>query len=166
MHRVGIGFDVHPMAPDGEDRPLVLGGVVFPGARGLAGHSDADVVVHALCDALLGALGAGDMGSHFPDTDPRFEGVSSLTFLAHVATMLANGGWKLANADICVMTEAPKIAPRAAEMRTAMARTLGVADEAINIKATRPEGLGALGRGEGIACQAIVLIARPDPAGE
>lgn len=163
MQRVGLGFDVHAFAPEGQDRPLVLGGVRFPGARGLAGHSDADVVVHALCDALLGAMGAGDMGSHFPDTDARYEGVSSLDFLAHVASMMAAGGWRLVNADLCVMAEAPKIAPRAAEMRAAMARPLGAGDDAINVKATRPEGLGSLGRREGIACQAIVLISRQDP---
>ena len=165
MHRVGLGFDVHPFAPEGSNRPLVLGGVRFPEGRGLQGHSDADVVIHALCDALLGAIGAGDMGSHFPDTDPRYRGLSSLEFLASLASMLASGGWRLVNADLSVVTEAPRLAPRVAEMKSCLARPLGVPDDAVNVKATRPEGLGALGRGEGIACQAIVLVARAGNGG-
>jgi len=161
MQRVGLGFDVHPFAPREAARPLVLGGVRFEEERGLAGHSDADVVVHALCDALLGAMGAGDMGGHFPDTDPRYRGVSSVEFLVSVAAMLAGSGWRLVNADLTVVAEAPRISPAVPAMRRQIARPLGVPEEAINVKATRPEGLGALGRGEGIACHAIVLISRP-----
>lgn len=156
--RVGIGYDIHPFDRGEPPRPLVLGGVSIPGARGLAGHSDADVVVHAVCDALLGALALGDLGRHFPDTDPRYAGCSSLDLLRTVAAMVSERDWRLANLDVTVVAEAPKLAPHVDEMRANVARTLGAPPEAVSIKATRPEGLGALGREEGIACHAIVLL--------
>ncbi len=158
MTRAGIGYDIHPFDTEVPPRPLVLGGVSIPGARGLAGHSDADVVVHAVCDALLGALALGDLGRHFPDTDPRYAGCSSLDLLRTVAAMVSERGWRLANLDLTVLAEAPRLAPYVDEMRSNVARTLGAPLEAVSIKATRPEGLGALGRGEGIACHAIVLL--------
>jgi 2-C-methyl-D-erythritol 2,4-cyclodiphosphate synthase len=156
--RAGIGYDIHPFDRREPPRPLVLGGVSIPGTSGLAGHSDADVVVHAVCDALLGALALGDLGKHFPDTDPRYAGCSSLDLLRTVATMISERDWHLANLDLSVVAEAPKLAPYVDEMRSNVARILGAPPEAVSIKATRPEGLGALGRGEGIACHAIVLL--------
>jgi 2-C-methyl-D-erythritol 2,4-cyclodiphosphate synthase len=156
--RVGLGIDVHAFSSDDDQRPLVLGGVVFDNARGLRGHSDADVVAHACCDALLGAAGLEDIGHHFPDTDPRWRGADSITLLEEVATMVRRTGWEPVNIDCSVMCEAPKLAPR----RDAMIKRLSAAVGAdVNVKATRPEQLGALGREEGIACLAVALVDRP-----
>jgi 2-C-methyl-D-erythritol 2,4-cyclodiphosphate synthase len=153
--RVGIGFDVHPYAAS--DRALVLGGVVFAGERGLAGHSDADVVAHAVADALLGATGLGDIGTHFPDTDPAWSGADSLGLLTEVVRLVAEAGWTPSNVDCSVVLENPKLAPRRAEMQAALTAVVG-AD--VTVKGKRPEGLGALGRGEGIACWAVALVER------
>ena len=154
--RVGMGFDVHPFSE--EDRPLLLGGVRFDGERGLAGHSDADVVAHAVAEALLGAAGLGDLGMHFPDTEPEWAGADSLQLLAHVVQLVRDAGWSIANVDCAVVLEAPKLAPRRDEMQRALADVVG-AD--VTVKGRRPEGLGALGRGEGVACWAVALVERP-----
>jgi 2-C-methyl-D-erythritol 2,4-cyclodiphosphate synthase len=155
MIRVGIGFDVHPFA-DG-DKPLVLGGLTFDG-RGLAGHSDGDVVTHAIIDALLGAAGLGDIGEHFPDTDPSLAGADSIAMLERAAAMVRAAGWEPVNADCSVVLDAPKLAPKRAELQARLSGALG-AD--VTVKAKRPEGLGALGRGEGIAAWAVALVERP-----
>jgi len=153
---VGLGFDVHPFSDD-PGRPLVLGGVAVPGARGLAGHSDADVVAHAVADALLGAAGEGDLGSHFPDDDPAWAGADSLVLLARVVEMVGAAGWRPVNIDCSVVLEAPRLAPHRAEMQDRLRARVG-AD--VTVKATRAEGLGALGRGEGVACWAVALLDR------
>lgn len=153
--RVGIGFDVHPFAGPGDDRELVLGGVRFDGERGLAGHSDADVIAHAVTDALLGAAGLGDIGEHFPDTDPKWEGADSLVLLRHAGSLVATAGWVVADVDTAVVLDAPKLAPRRDEMQAALSEAAG---GPVRVKAKRPEGLGALGRGEGIACWAVALL--------
>lgn len=150
--RVGIGIDVHPFA---DDRALVLGGVRFDGERGLAGHSDADVVAHAVAEALLGAAGLGDLGAHFPDTDPHWAGADSLDLLTEAARRLAEAGWRTGNVDCSVVLEAPRLAPHRAEME---ARLSAAAAGPVSVKATRPERLGALGRGEGVACLAVALV--------
>jgi 2-C-methyl-D-erythritol 2,4-cyclodiphosphate synthase len=152
--RVGQGFDVHPWSDD-PGRPLVLGGVVLPGERGLAGHSDADVVAHAVADALLGAAGLGDIGSHFPDTDPRWRGADSLTLLSHVVGLVKAEGWSIGNVDTTVVLEAPRLAPHKAAMEE---RLSGVLAAPASVKAKRAEGLGALGRGEGVACLAVAVL--------
>jgi 2-C-methyl-D-erythritol 2,4-cyclodiphosphate synthase len=154
--RVGQGFDVHPWSDD-PARPLVLGGVVLPGERGLAGHSDADVVAHAVADALLGAAGLGDIGAHFPDTDSRWRGADSLTLLAHVVEMVQAEGWSIGNVDLTVVLEAPKLAGHKTTMEERLA---GVVEAPVSVKAKRAEGLGALGRGEGVACLAVALLVR------
>jgi 2-C-methyl-D-erythritol 2,4-cyclodiphosphate synthase len=154
--RVGQGFDVHPWS-DEPGRPLVLGGVVLPNERGLAGHSDADVVAHAVADALLGAAGLGDIGTHFPDTDSRWRDADSLTLLAHVVGLVQAEGWSIGNVDTTVVLEAPKLAPHKAAMEERLA---GVVGAAVSVKAKRAEGLGALGRGEGVACFAVALLFR------
>lgn len=152
--RVGLGFDVHPYSDD-PARSLVLGGVRFDGERGLAGHSDADVVAHAAADALLGAAGLGDLGTHFPDTDPAWAGADSVVLLATVADAVRKAGWEPGNIDCAVVLDTPKLAPH----RAAMAERLGGAVGAdVAVKAKRPEGLGALGRGEGVACWAVALV--------
>ena len=153
--RVGMGFDVHPFSTE-EDRLLVLGGVAFPGERGLAGHSDADVVAHAVGDALLGAAGAGDLGQHFPDSDPHWAGADSLALLAEVAALVGRAGWRPTNVDCTVLLEVPKLAPHRAAMQERLSGAVG-AD--VSVKATRAEGLGAIGRGEGVACWAVALVA-------
>ena len=154
--RVGQGFDVHPWS-DEAGRPLVLGGVTLPGERGLAGHSDADVVAHAVADALLGAAGLGDIGTHFPDTDARWRGADSLTLLAQVAELVQADGWSIGNVDTTVVLEAPKLAQHKAAMEARLAEVVGAP---VSVKAKRAEGLGALGRGEGVACFAVVLLLR------
>lgn len=154
--RVGLGFDVHAFSDDPE-RSLVLGGVTFDGHRGLAGHSDADVVAHACADALLGAAGLGDIGTHFPDTDPAWAGVNSIELLADVAGMVRDAGWSLGNVDCTVVLEVPKLAPRRAEMEAALAAAVG---SDVSVKAARAEGLGALGRGEGVACWVVAVVTR------
>jgi 2-C-methyl-D-erythritol 2,4-cyclodiphosphate synthase len=154
--RVGQGFDVHRWSDD-PDRRLVLGGVVLPGERGLAGHSDADVVAHAVADALLGAAGLGDIGAHFPDTDPRWRGADSFTLLSHVAGLVAAEGWSVANVDTSVVLEAPRLAAHKAAMEQRLTVVIGAP---VSVKARRAEGLGALGRGEGVACFAVALLVR------
>jgi len=153
--RVGLGFDTHPFDTE---RPLILGGVEIPFAVGLSGYSDADVIVHAVIDALLGAAGAGDIGQHFPDTDERYKGVSSLELLAEVKKLLDGKGYSIVNIDTVVVLEEPKLSQYSDQMILALAKVLGVSEDYINIKATTTEGLGFTGRGEGIAAQAVVLI--------
>jgi len=155
--RVGIGFDLHPF---GEGRPLILGGVKIPSEKGLEGHSDADCLTHALCDALLGALGKGDLGSHFPDTDPRYKGISSLLLLEEVVEMVRREGWEVENVDATIVAQGPRLAPYLSQMEERIARTLGVEPGRVNVKATSPEALGALGREEGIGALAVVLLRR------
>lgn len=157
VSRVGVGYDVHGFA---EGRRLVIGGVDVPCDRGLLGHSDADVLTHALMDAILGAMRAGDIGEHFPDTDPAYEGCSSIALLERVGLMMREGGWRLVDADAVLVLETPRIAPYRDAMRETMARALKVGPELIGLKATTTEGLGALGRGEGAAAQAVVLLER------
>jgi 2-C-methyl-D-erythritol 2,4-cyclodiphosphate synthase len=154
-YRVGMGYDVHPFA---ENRPLILGGITIPHHHGLAGHSDADCLVHAICDALLGAVAAGDLGEHFPDTDLQYQGIASLVLLEKVTAMLARKGWKINNIDATVVAQAPRLAPYRAQMEERIASTAGVERERVNIKATTTEGLGFTGRNEGIAAYAVVLL--------
>ena len=159
--RVGLGIDVHPFIQGDEAaRPLVLGGVTFAGSPGLRGHSDADVVAHAVADAVLGAAGLGDLGRHFPDTDEAWRGADSLALLAEVARRASADGWSLVNADCTLVGERPKVAPEREEMGRRLSAAAG---GPVHVKATRPEGLGALGRVEGLACMAVVLLTRPAP---
>jgi len=160
MFRVGIGYDVHAFAPPGSGRPLILGGVLMEGAPGLAGHSDADVLIHSICDAVLGALGLGDLGRHFPDSDPEYKGVSSLVLLEKVGRLMSGQGYRLINIDAVVIAQRPKIAPQASEMSRRISAALGATEAEVNIKGTSPEGLGALGRAEGIAAESIALIGK------
>lgn len=153
--RIGQGFDVHPFVAG---RPLFLGGVEIPHEYGLAGHSDADVVIHALCDALLGAAGMGDIGRHFPDTDPAYRNIYSIRLLEETGKRVGLRFRTIINADITIMAEAPKIAPYAEKMKSAMAGALGIFPDQINIKATTTEGLGFIGRKQGIAAMCVVLI--------
>lgn len=161
--RIGFGYDVHPLVPG---RPLVLGGVTIPYEHGLDGHSDADVVVHALCDAILGALALGDLGHHFPSTDARWRGVSSLHLLQHVTQLLAAQRYALGNADITVVAQRPRLAPYVQPMLQTLATTMGVAPAQISIKATTTDGLGFIGEGTGIAAYAVCLCWHCAPAGE
>jgi 2-C-methyl-D-erythritol 2,4-cyclodiphosphate synthase len=154
--RVGQGFDVHRFTDD-RARRLVLGGCEFPGERGLAGHSDADVIAHAVADALLGAAGLGDIGQHFPDTDERWAGADSIEMLRQVAAMLDIAGWTAANVDCSVVCERPKLSPRRGEMEARLAEAAGAP---VSVKGRRAESLGAIGRGEGIACWAVALVAK------
>jgi len=153
--RIGQGFDAHAFVPD---RPLVLGGVRVPHEYGLGGHSDADVVLHALCDALLGAAGLGDLGRHFPDTDAAHAGRDSREFLGEVAALVAAEGWALANADLTVVAQRPKLGPHIPEMQAVIAGDLGVDPGRVNVKATTTERMGWTGRGEGVAALAAVLL--------
>jgi 2-C-methyl-D-erythritol 2,4-cyclodiphosphate synthase len=155
--RVGHGYDVHVLA---ENRRLVVGGVEIPYDRGLAGHSDADVLLHAICDALLGAAGLGDIGRHFPDTDAAFAGIDSRILLRRVVQQLKERGWQVGNVDATIIAQAPKMAPHIARMTAHIADDLGVAIDRVNVKATTTEKLGFAGRGEGIAAEAVCLIAR------
>lgn len=155
--RIGLGYDVHRFT---DDRPLVLGGIEIPHERGLLGHSDADVLVHALMDAILGAMRDGDIGSHFPDSDPVYKGCSSVLLLEHIAALMRTGGWRLVDADTVLALEAPRISPYRDRMRASIASGLGVDIETIGIKATTTEGLGAIGREEGAAAYAVVLLER------
>ena len=155
--RIGHGFDVHAF---GEGDHVMLGGVRIPFARGLDAHSDGDVVIHALCDAMLGALALGDIGTHFPPADPRWRDADSRAFLRHCNALVRERGWMLGNADITVICERPKVGPHAAAMRAMLADDLGVDVDAVSIKATTTETLGFTGRGEGIAAQATCLLAR------
>ncbi|MCI5528794.1 MAG: 2-C-methyl-D-erythritol 2,4-cyclodiphosphate synthase [Blautia sp.] len=153
--RVGMGYDVHRLA---EGRDLILGGVQIPWEKGLLGHSDADVLIHAIMDALLGAAALGDIGRHFPDTDPAYEGISSVMLLKHVAELLQENGYGITNIDATIIAQKPKMAPHIPQMRENIADALGIGLSALNIKATTEEGLGFTGRGEGIASQAICLL--------
>ncbi|MGH7857117.1 MAG: 2-C-methyl-D-erythritol 2,4-cyclodiphosphate synthase [Candidatus Binatia bacterium] len=157
--RAGIGFDAHRF---GADRPLVLGGVTFAGAPGLHGHSDADVVCHAICDALLGAANLGDIGTHFPDTDPAFEGASGADLLRRVRELLAGRGYDVASVDVTLMLESPMIGAHRAEMSSNIAASLRVEADRVSVKATTTEGMGFVGRGEGAACMAVVVVREPD----
>jgi 2-C-methyl-D-erythritol 4-phosphate cytidylyltransferase/2-C-methyl-D-erythritol 2,4-cyclodiphosphate synthase len=157
MTRTGIGFDAHRLV---ENRRLVIGGVVVPHERGLLGHSDADVAVHALMDALLGAIAAGDIGQHFPDTDPAWKDADSIRLLEAVAAILGGRGWRIVNTDLTILCEKPKLAPHIPEMRRRMAEAMGVAMDAVSVKATTVEGMGAIGRREGIAAQAVATVER------
>ncbi len=157
--RIGQGFDVHPFDRDG-DRALVLGGVEFTDAPPLRGHSDADVVAHAVTDALLGAAGLGDIGTHFPDTDPRWRGADSIGLLEQAVAMVRAAGWQPGNVDCTVIAEAPKLAPRREEMETRLSSVVGAP---VTVKAKRAEGLGAIGRAEGIACFAVAIVSGDGP---
>ncbi len=155
MIRVGMGYDVHRFKDDGD---VILGGVKIPYEQGLDAHSDGDVVLHALCDALLGAAALGDIGKHFPDTDPEFKGADSRVLLRHVYNIVQEKGYLLVNADITIIAQAPKMAPHIVDMCTNIAEDLKVDVDCINVKATTTEKLGFEGRKEGIAVQAVVLI--------
>lgn len=157
MIRIGQGYDVHRLA---EGRELWLGGVRIEHELGLLGHSDADVAIHALCDAMLGALALGDIGRHFPDSDPRYNGIDSKLLLAHVNRLIESKGYTLGNADITVMAQRPKLAPHIEEMRETLAATLGTDTGRVSVKATTTERLGFEGREEGISALAVVLLTR------
>jgi 2-C-methyl-D-erythritol 2,4-cyclodiphosphate synthase len=151
--RVGLGFDVHPRDAD---RELWLGGTRFEGEDGLEGHSDGDVVCHALADALLGAVALGDIGQHFPDTDPQMSGIAGADLLARTVALLAEGGWSPLGCDVTIVCEGPAIASRRDEMRDTLASTLGIALDRVSVKATRPEGLGLTG--DGVGCLAVATV--------
>ena len=153
--RIGYGYDVHRLVAG---RRLILGGVEIPHDLGLDGHSDADVLVHAVADALLGAACLGDIGQHFPDTDARYRGISSLLLLKEIALLLERSGYEVGNIDATVILERPRIMPHAVAMRTNIARALGIAPDAVSVKATTGEGLGFTGRGEGAAAHAVALL--------
>ncbi len=155
MTRIGHGYDVHRLVPG---RRLVLGGVEIPYGAGLLGHSDADAALHALCDAILGALGEGDIGKHFPDSDPAYKDIDSLILLSRVADLMRRRGFSLGNADMTIIAQAPKLSPYIALMRERISGAAGCAGDRVNVKATTEEGLGFTGSGEGIACHAVVLL--------
>lgn len=159
MNRVGFGFDLHPLTAG---RSLILGGVTVPSEMGLAGHSDADVLAHAVGEALLGALALGDLGRHFPDTDPRWRGVSSLLLLGQVVALVRGRGGALVNVDATVLAQAPRLAPHLPEMARRLADVLGIPLDRTSVKAKSPEGLGLLGRHEGIAAMAVVSVEIPE----
>ncbi|GAB7387321.1 2-C-methyl-D-erythritol 2,4-cyclodiphosphate synthase [Bacillaceae bacterium] len=158
--RIGSGFDVHRLV---EGRPLIVGGVKIPFDKGLLGHSDADVLLHAIADAILGALGAGDIGKHFPDTDPQYAGADSVKLLAEVWGMAKERGYRLGNLDATIIAQRPKMAPYIPAMVEVIARVLESEPQRVNVKATTTERLGFTGRGEGIASQAVVLLERAAP---
>jgi len=158
--RIGLGFDVHRLEAG---RRCVLGGVELPHPSGPAGHSDGDAVLHALIDALLGAAGADDLGTLFPDTDPRWEGAGGATLVAAALEVVRARGWRVVNADVVVASEGPRIAPHRAAMRARMAELLGIEPEAVNVKGKTVEGLGALAGGKGVAAQAVCLLCAEDP---
>lgn len=155
--RTGIGYDIHPFETAAH-RPLMLGGVLFEGATGLKGHSDADVLLHAITDAVLGAASLGDIGKHFPPTDDQWKNRASIFFLQHAAALVRHAGWKIMNIDATVIAEQPKIMPRAEEIRTTIAKALDLDHSRVSVKATTNEGLGSLGRSEGIAAHAIATL--------
>jgi 2-C-methyl-D-erythritol 2,4-cyclodiphosphate synthase len=155
MVRTGLGIDTHAFAPG---RPLILGGVDIPHEEGLAGHSDADVLTHAVIDALLGAAALGDIGQHFPDTDPRFKDADSLELLRTVVVYLSERGWAIGNVDATVVLEQPKLAPYRDAIRTSLAAALGLHEDAVNVKATTGERMGFVGRGEGVAAMAVATL--------
>ncbi len=154
-YRVGNGFDFHPLEAG---RRLVLGGVEIAHYKGLRGHSDADVAAHALANAILGAIGAGDLGRHFPDNEPRYKDADSIELLAEVWKLASDRAWRLGNADVTIFAEAPRLKPYLDAMRERLASALGAEQSRVNVKASSPEGLGALGRGEGMAAAAIVML--------
>jgi len=153
--RIGQGFDAHALVAG---RRLVIGGVAIPHEKGLAGHSDADVLIHAVCDALLGAAGLGDIGNHFPDSDARYRDIDSRRLLREVARLLKEHGLKAANVDATIIAQSPKMAPHIPAMRANLAADLGVSPDAVNVKAKTTEKLGFVGRGEGIAAEAVALL--------
>ncbi len=155
MMRVGIGYDVHRLIGN---RKLILGGVEIPFEKGLLGHSDADVLTHAVCDAILGALGLGDIGRHFPDSDPAYKGISSLTLLKHVIHLMRQKQYRISNLDTVIIAQNPRLNSFIEEMRRNLAEIMEISQEAVNIKATTTEGLGFTGTGEGIAAQAVVSL--------
>jgi 2-C-methyl-D-erythritol 2,4-cyclodiphosphate synthase len=159
--RIGLGFDAHQLA---EGYELVLGGVHVPYARGLAGHSDGDVLLHAIASALLGALGAGDLGAHFPSSDPRWKGAASAEFVQHALGLARERGFTLGNLDATVIAERPRLAPHQPAMRKRVAEVLGAREADVNVKVTSTDGLGAIGRGEGIAAQVVVLLVPAEDA--
>lgn len=155
MQRIGFGFDAHSFS---SETRLILGGVEIPFELGLKGHSDADVLTHAICDALLGAAAEGDIGTHFPDKDPKWKGASSLTFLKEVLSLLGSKGYSVVNIDTVIVCERPRISPHVAEIRSSLAEASGLPEGVISVKATTTDGMGFTGRGEGIASYATVLI--------
>jgi 2-C-methyl-D-erythritol 2,4-cyclodiphosphate synthase len=155
--RIGHGYDVHRLV---EGRKLIMGGVDIPWEKGLLGHSDADVLLHAIADAILGAIGLGDIGKHFPDTDPAYKGADSLKLLEHVGKLAAERGYCLGNLDATIIAQMPKMAPHIQKMRENIARVLNATTEQVNVKATTEEGLGFTGTGEGISAHAVVLMER------
>jgi 2-C-methyl-D-erythritol 2,4-cyclodiphosphate synthase len=157
--RIGFGYDIHALEPGDH---VTLGGVRIPHEQGVRAHSDGDVLLHALCDAILGALGLGDIGQHFPDTDPRWKGADSRVFLRHCTRLLDEHRFRLVNADLTVLAEAPRLGDHRSQMRANVAADLGTTPDRINVKATTCEGLGAIGRREGLACHAVVLLAHAD----
>jgi 2-C-methyl-D-erythritol 2,4-cyclodiphosphate synthase len=159
MMRVGTGFDVHRLSAG---RKLIIGGVDIPAEQGLLGHSDADVLLHAICDALLGAAGLGDIGKHFPDSDPKYKGISSLVLLEEVGRLLAEGGFRVHNIDATIVAERPRMAPHIPAMAANIAAAAGVDRSSVNVKATTTEGLGYTGRGEGMAAYAVCLIRKAE----
>ncbi len=158
--RIGNGYDVHRLV---EGRKLVIGGVEIPHAKGLLGHSDADVLLHAVCDALLGAAGLGDIGRHFPDTSAAYKDISSLALLEQVCRLLKSAGFSVHNIDATIVAEQPKMAPHIQAMIRNIARAVSIEPEAVNVKATTTEGLGFAGKGEGIAAYAVCAIRKSDP---
>jgi len=154
-YRIGMGYDVHPFA---ENRPLILGGITIPYHQGLAGHSDADCLAHAICDALLGAISEGDLGRHFPDSDPQYKDVESLLLLKKVVEMVERKGFRITNIDATIVAQVPQLAPYRLLMEETIATAVKVEHERVNVKATTTEGLGFIGRGEGIAAYAIALL--------
>lgn len=157
--RIGMGYDVHKLV---ENRDLILGGVKIPYELGLAGHSDADVLVHAIMDALLGAAALGDIGTHFPDTDPAYKGADSLKLLEHVGALLSEHNYYIQNIDATIIAQRPKMAPHIMTMRENIANRLGISVNQVNVKATTEEGLGFTGEGKGISSQAVCLLTQPD----
>jgi 2-C-methyl-D-erythritol 2,4-cyclodiphosphate synthase len=153
--RIGIGYDIHRLVAG---RSLILGGVSVDHEKGLLGHSDADVLIHAICDALLGAAGMGDIGNHFPDDDPEYKDISSLKLLSQTCRLLTDKGYRIVNLDATILAEAPKLAPHRQKMQTILADTMKISTADINIKATTTEGLGVIGRGEGISAVCIAMI--------
>ncbi len=156
--RCGIGYDLHRL---GKGRPLIIGGIELPFDKGPVGHSDGDVLAHAMCDALLGAGGLGDIGTHFPDTDPKWKGASSLVFLKHAKKLLADGNFAIEHIDAVIITEKPKLGPHFPKMREALAKALGITPEKIHLKAKTNEGVDAIGRGEAIAAHVVATLASP-----
>jgi 2-C-methyl-D-erythritol 2,4-cyclodiphosphate synthase len=153
--RIGIGYDIHRLV---KGRPLILGGVSIAYEKGLLGHSDADVLSHAICDALLGAAGLGDIGTHFPDNDPQYKDISSLKLLTETCQWLTDKGFRIVNLDTTLFAQAPKLAPHRQKMQTKLADAMNISPAEVNIKATTTEGLGVIGKGEGIAAMCIALI--------